>query len=144
MVPAWLTASQGSRVPGLNFSLTKLFPAIFTLPLSSVLCSWGSLCSGSAPTMVFSGALVMAQDSLLCLSSPLSSAQGSWQPLESSALLAREDADAGTSYLRVCCLSHPSAHNALSAATCMVASTCRSGGMTQTSPPPRDLPDCPF
>lgn len=77
--------------------------------------------------MVFSGAPVMAQNFLLCLSSPLSSAQGSWQPPEPSALPAREDADAGTSYLRVCHLAHPSAHNALFAATCIVASTCHSG-----------------
>lgn len=38
----------------------------------------------------------MAKESLLCLSSPSSSAQGLWHLLEPTALLAKEDADADT------------------------------------------------
>lgn len=56
MVPAWPTVTQGSRVLRLNFSLTRLFSATHALPLSSLLCSWGPLCSWNAPTRGFLGA----------------------------------------------------------------------------------------
>lgn len=68
--------------------------------------------------MVSSGTLVMAKDSLLCLSSPPCSAQGLWYALETPALLAKKDADAGASpsSSHVCGLLCPSAPNALSTA----------------------------
>lgn len=95
MTPAWLTVGLGTRVPGLNFSLMKLFAVTHTLPLSSLLRSWGPLCSGSTSNMFFSGVPAMAKDSLLCLSSSPSSAEGLWHPLAPSALLASKEA--GTS-----------------------------------------------
>ena len=112
---------------------------------SSVLSSLqlGSSVLGECPNMVFSGALVRAKDSLLYLSSPPSSAQGPWHSLETSALQAREDGMPAHHHLWVGGLACPSDPNVLSAAVCMVAALVIQA-LKQTSPPSRDLPDCPF
>lgn len=53
LVPTWLTASQGSRVPGLNFSLRDYFQTyiLFLCPLFSAA---GVLCAQGVPQPWFS------------------------------------------------------------------------------------------
>lgn len=76
------------------------------------------------------------------LSSPPSSAQGLWNPLETSAPLAREK------LMQVHPISGgdllcPSAPGTLSVAICMAAPLTIQA-LAQMSPPPRDHPDCPL
>lgn len=116
MVPAWLTVTWGSRVPGLKFSLAKLLLATCPLPLSSLL---HPLFSGSAQTMGFSGAPVTAKGSLLCLPGP---ARGCWHPLETCVWLAGGE-DATGPFLSpvhpgLCALALPSAPSAFCSCPC--------------------------
>lgn len=134
--------SQSSRV---MVSLMPLLWATHRLPLSSCLCrehklpspSPPPLCSGSAPTMVSLGALVMTKDSLLCLSSPPRSAQGLWHALETPACWQGKTLLQAHPHPRVCGLLSPSAPNALSAAVCMDVPRVVQA-LAQMSPPARN------